>query len=126
MLSVKQEEAAQVETVIGKGCQVEGQITLEGPLRIDGSVTGKIRTRSTVVVSPTARLTAEVTAATIVVHGSVDGDLVASALIELHSTARVKGAIEAPAVEVERGAVFEGTCRMEEKAQAAPKQRAVA
>ncbi|MHB8876327.1 MAG: bactofilin family protein [Myxococcaceae bacterium] len=127
MLLVKQGEVAPAETVIGKGCNIEGTIKVDGPLRIEGSVTGKIQTRDTIVVSVGARVTAEIAGATVIIHGTVEGDITASTAIELHPPARVKGTIGAPAVVIERGAIFEGACKMEgEASKAVAPQRAVA
>ena len=101
------------QTVLGKGCVLDGELELDGSVRIDGAVNGKIRAKETVVVSVGAQVVAEVSAAIVVVYGTVEGDIRATSLIELHPPARVKGTLEAPTLTIEKGVFFEGTCKME-------------
>jgi cytoskeletal protein CcmA (bactofilin family) len=49
----------------------------------------------------------------VVVFGEVNGNIKATQLVELKSSARVKGNIETPSLVIEKGVVFEGACKME-------------
>lgn len=106
-------KAGDVHTLLGKGSEFEGKLTFEGQVRIDGKFTGQINTKDTLVVGEGAKVSAEVHAGTVIVHGTVEGNIVATQVIELHTPARIKGSIEAPALSMDRGVIFEGTCKME-------------
>ena len=100
------------ETTIGKGCELEGTVVVHGTLRVDGKVKGRLQADGELVIGPGAQVTADVVAGVLRVEGEVTGDLKATSLIALQPTARVKGTLEAPSLAIERGAVFDGTCKM--------------
>ena len=81
--------------------------------------------RLPVIVGEKGIAHANVRAAALFVSGQVTGNLVATQRLEMRSTARVFGHIEAPVVVIEEGALFEGHCQMtpKEKPAAAPGQR---
>jgi cytoskeletal protein CcmA (bactofilin family) len=100
------------ETTIGKGCELEGTVMVHGGLRVDGKVKGRLQADGQLVIGPGAQVTADVVADVLRVEGEVTGELKATTLIALQPTARVKGTLEAPSLSIERGAVFDGTCKM--------------
>ena len=65
------------------------------------------------MVGDGARVNAEIAAGTVVVHGAVEGNIKATQSIELHQPARVKGNLETPSLSMDRGVIFEGSCKME-------------
>jgi cytoskeletal protein CcmA (bactofilin family) len=114
--------AGEVHTLLGKGSEFEGKLTFEGQVRIDGKFTGQITTKDTLVIGEGAKVTAEISAGTVIVNGVVEGNIRANQTVELHQPGRVKGSIETPALSMDRGVIFEGTCKMENlgKSGAAP------
>ncbi len=103
----------EVHTLLGKGSEFEGKLTFEGQVRIDGKFNGQIVTKDVLVIGDGARVTAEINAGTVIINGTVEGNVRAAQLIELHAPARVKGSLESPALTMDRGVVFEGTTKME-------------
>ena len=103
----------EVHTLLGKGSEFEGKLTFEGQVRIDGKFNGQIVTKDVLVIGDGARVSAEITAGTVIINGTVEGNVRAAQLIELHAPARVKGSLESPALTMDRGVVFEGTTKME-------------
>jgi cytoskeletal protein CcmA (bactofilin family) len=96
---------------IGESPAPASQFNFEGTLRIDGYVTGVLRSQTgTLIVSETAELQANIFVATAIVDGLVRGDIRATERVELSSNARVIGNIEAPALAIQPGAIFEGQC----------------
>jgi cytoskeletal protein CcmA (bactofilin family) len=106
-------EGEVVQTLIGKGSEFDGKLTFEGQVHIEGKFNGQIHTKDTLVVGQSARVTAEITAGTVVINGTVEGNIKAATLIEIHATGRVKGNLEAPALSIEKGAIFDGSSKME-------------
>ena len=103
----------EVHTLLGKGSEFEGKLTFEGQVRIDGKFNGHIITKDVLVIGEGARVQAEINAGTVIINGTVEGNVRAAQLIELHAPARVKGNLESPALTMEKGVIFEGTSKME-------------
>ena len=116
----KVQRAGEVHTLIGKGSEFDGKLTFEGQVRIDGKFTGQINTKDVLVIGEGARVTAEITAGTVIINGVVEGNVKAAQLIELHQPGRMKGNMETPALSIDRGVVFEGSCKMEGLGKGAP------
>lgn len=110
----------QLNALLGKGSEFEGKLTFEGEVRIDGKFSGQIVTKDTLTIGDGAKVTAEISAGVIIVSGTVEGTLRAAQHIELHAPARVKGAIEAPSMSMDKGVIFEGTTKMESLGTKAP------
>jgi cytoskeletal protein CcmA (bactofilin family) len=110
----------QLNALLGKGSEFEGKLTFEGEVRIDGKFSGQILTKDTLTVGEGARVMADITAGVVIVSGTVEGNIKAIQLVELHAPARVKGSIEAPSMSMEKGVVFEGTTKMENLSAKAP------
>lgn len=113
-------ESEVIQTLIGKGSEFDGKLTFEGQVHIEGKFNGQINTRDTLIVGQSAKVTAEISAGTVVIHGSVEGNIKASVLIEIHASGRVKGNLESPALSIQKGAMFEGSSKMEGTKNAAP------
>lgn len=103
----------EITTILGKGSSFDGKLTFEGTVRIDGVFSGEIHTEGTLVVGESAQVTAEIRAATVVVEGVVRGNVTASASLELHAPARVYGNVATPSLSIQKGAIFQGNCQME-------------
>src|SRR5262252_7315287 len=105
--------SGELNALLGKVSEFEGKLTFEGQVRIDGKFTGQIITKDTLVIGDGARVSAEINAGTVIVNGLVEGNIRAAQLIELHQPGRIKGNLETPALSMDRGVVFEGSCKME-------------
>lgn len=98
---------------VGNGTVLSGEATFKGMLRIDGHLSGRISsTDGTLIVSTNGRVDANIEVAVAQIYGTVNGDITATKRIELGRVARLTGNIEAPALSIEPGAIFEGSCRM--------------
>lgn len=109
----------ELSSLLGKGSEFDGKLAFEGQVRIDGKFTGQISTKDTLVIAEGARVNAEVTAGTVIIHGMFEGNIRATQLVEMKTPGRVKGTVEAPAIAIDRGVVFEGTTKMENIAKGA-------
>lgn len=105
-------EPTDVQAHLGRGSHVQGTLTFQGSVRIDGQVEGQIEAKDTVIVGDAATVVAQVTAATIIIKGNVTGDLTAGKRVELRTPARVLGNIVTPSLVIQDGVVFEGHCSM--------------
>ena len=105
--------SGELSSLLGKGSEFDGKLAFEGQVRIDGKFSGQISTKDVLVIAEGARVNAEVTAGTVIIHGQFEGNVRAAQLIELKTPARVKGTLEAPALAMDKGVIFEGSCKME-------------
>jgi cytoskeletal protein CcmA (bactofilin family) len=103
-----------IETIIGKGTNIEGTVNIEGATRIDGNVTGKLISNDVVTVGATGLVKAEIRAKTIIVGGHVEGNLFASEKVELQAKSELLGDITSKSLLVEHGAMFHGNSKMKD------------
>lgn len=101
-----------VQAHLGQGSRIDGKLTFEGSVRIDGQVEGEISAQESVIIGESAEVTAQIVAATIIVQGRVTGDLTARKRIELKAPASIAGNISTPSLVIHEGVVFEGHCSM--------------
>ncbi len=97
---------------LGEGTSFKGILTFEGMVRIDGKMEGEIYTKDTLVVGEAAVVTARIQAGTVVISGTVKGDIAADKKIEILSTGRLFGNMSTPSLSIEDGVIFDGTCSM--------------
>jgi cytoskeletal protein CcmA (bactofilin family) len=100
---------------VGNGTTLTGEASFKGMLRVDGGLSGTVRsTDGTLIVSTNGRVDANIEVAVATIYGTVNGDIIASKRIEMGRVAKVTGNIQTPALVIENGAIFEGSCRMVE------------
>ncbi len=102
-----------LNALLGRGSEFEGKLTFEGTVRIDGKFTGTIVTNDVLVVGEGAKVSAEVTCGSVIVHGEINGNVRAKTAVELHHPAKVRGNLETPSLMIDKGVIFEGQCKME-------------
>jgi len=101
-----------VHTILGPESTFEGKLIFDGTVRIDGNFHGEVRTDGSLVVGQGAKLKATLYVGHLVVHGEIEGDIIARHAIELHAPARVRGNISTPKLMVAKGVLFEGNSKM--------------
>ena len=111
--------SADLNAFLGPGCEYDGRLTFEGSVRIDGKFAGEIFTNDILLIGEEAVVKAEIEAGTVVVSGTVEGNIAAKKLVEVKAPAIIRGNIKTPSLTIEQGVIFQGHCAMEEKASAA-------
>ena len=101
------------DLLLGRGARFEGKLTFEGTVRIDARFIGSIVTNDVLVVGEAARIDADITCGTIVIHGEVNGNIKAKTAVEIHHTAKVRGDLETPSLAIQKGATFNGASKMD-------------
>jgi len=101
-----------LNTIIGKDSTIEGSVEVQGGLRIDGVVRGKISATESLTVGEDGRVEAEVKVGIAMIGGKVIGNVFAQERIELQSKSEVEGDITTKNLIVEEGAMFHGMCSM--------------
>ena len=105
--------AAEITTLLGRGASFEGKLTFEGTVRIDGRFKGEVFSDDTLVIGEGAFVEAEIDVGEVIIQGSVNGNVTARRSIEIHAPGRVKGDLHTPALQIDKGVIFEGRSFME-------------
>jgi cytoskeletal protein CcmA (bactofilin family) len=102
---------------IGRGIEVKGDINFSDRLQVDGKTVGKLTSESgTLIIGESGHVEAQIDVGVCVVHGSINGNLIARSKLEIRRTGRVQGDVITPVLLVEEGAVFNGAIRMSQEA----------
>lgn len=101
-----------IDSLIGAGTRIVGDVHFTGGLRVDGEIDGSIIATpgkpSTLVLSEHARVNGEVNVTHLVVNGEVTGPVSVAEYLELQSKAKVTGDVHYKTLEIQLGAVVEG------------------
>ena len=102
-----------IDSLIGAATKIEGNLTFSGGLRVDGEITGNVIAvpgePSTLVLSEHGRINGEIIVTHLVVNGVVAGSVSASEYMELQSKSRITGDVNYKTLEIQLGAIVEGT-----------------
>ena len=99
-------------TFLGKGVDFKGVVHFEGTVRIDGRLEGEVHTKGTLIVGEHAVIKGTITAGTLVTGGKINGNVTAAEKVQLLKPGVLIGDIRTPAITIEEGAHFHGTCDM--------------
>src|SRR5215207_10027052 len=109
---------------VGGGTVVTGEANFKAMMRVDGHLSGRVSSSSgTLIVGTNGKVDANIEVAVAVIHGTINGDIIATQRLELGRAAKVNGNIQTPSLIIEQGAMFEGTCKMAQISAAADKAR---
>ena len=102
------------DTIIGNSIVIEGEITGEEDLVIQGTVKGKILLpENLLIIENPAIVEADIEAANITISGQVTGNIIATEKLELTASCRMVGDLKAPRILIADGASFKGNVDMD-------------
>jgi len=103
---------SRIDSLVGAGTVIEGNISFSGGLRVDGRVRGNVIAigdeASTLVLSEQAQIDGEIRVAHAVINGTVVGPVNGTEYVELQSKAKVTGDVLYRTLEIQLGAVVQG------------------
>ena len=82
-----------INTLVGSGSFVKGDMKVNGFIRIDGDIDGNLETDGAVIISEKARFRGNLTAKSVIVGGIIIGDITAKEGVKLLSSSAVVGNI---------------------------------
>jgi cytoskeletal protein CcmA (bactofilin family) len=109
---VRPSSPEQVISIIGPGMRIKGDCDTEGAVRVEGVVQGNIRAGKSVVVGREGTVEGDIFTQDAVISGTVKGTLRAESRLELQSSSRVDGEVLAERMQLEEGAIINGTIQM--------------
>ncbi len=104
-----------IDSLLGENTIFKGEIEIQGDLRIDGKLEGKIKA-DCVIIGEKADIKAEIKTKTISISGRVEGKIIATHLATIEAKGQVYGEIMVQKIAIVEGGIFEGRCtRLKEK-----------
>lgn len=97
---------------IQNGTIIEGKISSEGSIRIDGKLIGSITTKAKLVIGKTGIIEGDINCKNASIEGKVNGTITVLDMLDLKSTGHIKGDITTSKFVVEPGAIFNGKSTM--------------
>ena len=102
-----------IDTLVGSGSILQGDLEFTGGLRVDGHIKGHISaqdtSKGTLVLSETGVVEGDINVPHVIINGTVNGNIVSTGHVELQANAKVTGDIHYKAVEMELGALLNGS-----------------
>ena len=92
------------------GSHIQGDLVFEDTFRVDGRLTGTVKSDGDLVVGEQGVIEAEVAVGRLFVSGTLRGEVSATRRIELASSARVEATLTSPTMVIEEGAKMDGRC----------------
>jgi cytoskeletal protein CcmA (bactofilin family) len=99
-------------SLVSRPMVVEGEISGDESLHVDGRVKGIIRLKGDLFVGAGGIVEAEIDARNVVIQGTITGKVIARRQLEVQPSGRFNGECTAASYEIREGAVFEGVSRM--------------
>jgi cytoskeletal protein CcmA (bactofilin family) len=101
-----------IKTVLGKKTYFNGDLVFQDSLKINGNFTGKINATGFLVVGEDSVIEADISAHSVVVCGTVKGNIYASEKVEMQSTGKIYGNVKAKKIKISDGVIFSGKCEI--------------
>ncbi|HEX9138368.1 MAG TPA: polymer-forming cytoskeletal protein [Steroidobacteraceae bacterium] len=112
MFNRREKAAERIDTLIGRGASVQGDIEFSGGLHIDGHVAGSVSVAAgapgALSISEHGVIEGSVQAPQVVLNGRINGDIVATERVVLGAKARVQGNVHYGVIEMALGAEING------------------
>lgn len=103
-----------IDTLIGEHCALQGNISSQNSIRIDGGIVGNVASEGMIVIGEKGWIKGNAQTKELVVYGRIEGDVMAQNL-DLKASAHISGCIDTHSLQVEPGAVYQGKVTMHSK-----------
>ena len=100
-------------SVVSAECYFQGTLSVQGSLRVDGTLEGTVDNARHVIVGKDGKIIGDVSAETVVCGGVIEGNVCAE-LLEVQAAASILGDIRAKRMRVEEGGSIDGRCTIGE------------
>jgi cytoskeletal protein CcmA (bactofilin family) len=101
-----------ISTTLGRETKFSGTMRFTNSLKIDGEFEGEIESTGFLYVEQGAVVRADINVGSIVIGGTVHGNITARNKLEMLATGQVFGNITTSKLKIADGVVFEGKCEM--------------
>jgi cytoskeletal protein CcmA (bactofilin family) len=101
-----------ITTLFAKDTEFSGDLSFSKSLQINGKFDGEITNGGYLVVEEGAEVRANIKVKTVILKGTVYGNIEAENKLEIHANGRLYGNIRTSQLKIADGVVFEGRCEM--------------
>lgn len=108
----KSKTSKDFDVIVGLNSSVDGDIVSEGSVRIDGKVSGSVKSQGDVIIGDNAVVQADVEATYCEISGEVTGAVHSDTHLKIFKTGKLKGDITVSSFTIEEGGVFQGNCNI--------------
>ena len=105
--------AGDIETIIGKGTTITGNLQSMGNIRIDGTVDGGVTASGDAVIGASGSVKGDVKAESLTIAGTVKGNVTCDGNLSIHSTGQLVGDVRVHSLNIEDGGIFKGRSEMD-------------
>ena len=102
-----------IKSALGPGTVIEGKFSFDSPVCIDGTLSGDVKSSSVLIVGEEATVTGSIEVGSLIVLGTVSGDVEAEELVEVRSGGMLEADIQTKRICLQDGAWFSGRITME-------------
>jgi cytoskeletal protein CcmA (bactofilin family) len=104
-----------IDSVLGKGTTVNGDININGSTKIDGTVKGNVSVKDCLILGQDSTIKGSIRCKTAIIGGRIEGNINVKELVEFQSGANMLGDVICRGLIVQEGVFFEGNCKMSQK-----------
>lgn len=101
-----------LKSALGEGTMIDGTFSFETPVKVEGTLSGEIKSQSALIVGKNARIQAKIKVGSLIVLGEVEGEIIVDDLIEIRSTGSILGNVTTKRLALEEGGMLQGLCTM--------------
>lgn len=101
------------QSYLGKTIKVDGEITCDEFLTVEGNVTGNVKVSKTLTIGENGYVKGEIEAKDVKIIGKAEGNINASGKLEISAKGNFKGSIKSDKLVIEEGAIFKGKANMD-------------
>lgn len=94
------------------GTEIEGKVSAQSDIRVDGTIKGSLDCVSKVIIGPTGYIEGQINCTNAIIEGRFEGTLMVKELLNVRKTATINGEITTGKLIVEAGAIFNVSCHM--------------
>ncbi|MCM0649849.1 polymer-forming cytoskeletal protein [Clostridium swellfunianum] len=112
MFNEKEKNLNKIETLIGEKCLINGSLSGEGLIKIDGTVDGDILWQDEIVLGKNSSCRSNISCKSAFINGKVEGNVICDNSLTIESSGRISGDITVKNLIIKEGGSFDGKCTM--------------
>lgn len=112
MFNEKEKDPNRIETLIGDHCNILGDLTGNGVLKVDGRVDGDIIWQDDVILGISSYCKGNISCKNAFVSGMVEGNIVCENSLYIENFGKVMGGITVKHLAIREGGLLDGKCTM--------------
>jgi len=96
------------DTIIGQNVKLQGNLTNQGAIQVNGTIEGQVESDSTIIIGPNALVKGPIRGKIVEISGEVQGTVVGDERVELNPKSKVYGDVSTKNFVIKLGGTFVG------------------